>query len=69
MAMHPAARPSHNRRTQPAGMHVAPTTLIAPNALCAVQVMAAVEEYGAREDPAFKAILQRIAQALNGALA
>jgi len=33
------------------------------------QVMAAVESHGAREDPAFKNILQRIAQALQGALA
>jgi hypothetical protein len=30
--------------------------------------MAAVEEYGAREDTAFKAILQRIAQSLSGAI-
>ena len=33
------------------------------------QVMAAVEKYGARNDPAFKDILQRIANTLNSTLA
>jgi len=33
------------------------------------QVMAAVEKFGAREDPAFKDILQRIANTLNSTLA
>ena len=32
------------------------------------QVMAAVESFGAREDPAFKEILQRIATTLNSSL-
>ena len=32
------------------------------------QVMAAVEKYGAREDPAFKDILQRIATTLHASL-
>jgi hypothetical protein len=32
------------------------------------QVMAAVEEYGAQEDTAFKAILERIARSLSGAI-
>ena len=32
------------------------------------QVMAAVESFGAREDPAFKAILQRIATTLHSSL-